>query len=181
MKRACVSAINTRYTTGERISCTMLRMCMNRRISSIDVQCGEDGNSATRRHGRRVFVTRLRRRCRQNPSVVRGWIMPLSRLLVLILLAASTAAAFGAGTQRSRQEIEARIPALTPEDTRELFLKAQAGDAMSQYVLGRAYKLGQSVTRNDAEAVKWIRKAAGQNLALAELELANMYFEGDGI
>lgn len=107
--------------------------------------------------------------------------MPISRLLVLIFLSASITAAFGTGTQTSRQQIEARIAALTPEDTRDLVLKAEAGDAAAQYVLGRAYKVGRSVARNDAEATNLIRKSAVQGYVLAEMELANMYLQGDGV
>jgi TPR repeat protein len=36
------------------------------------------------------------------------------------------------------------------------------GDADSQYRLGIHYEKGQGVTHDDAEAVKWYRKAAEQ-------------------
>lgn len=100
-------------------------------------------------------------------------------LVLMILVTAATAP--GADAQTSRQDIEARINALTPEDTRDLVLKARAGDAMSQYILGRAHKLGKGVARSDAEAVKWIRQAAEQGYVLAEIDLANMYFQGAGV
>jgi len=106
--------------------------------------------------------------------------MSFKRILVPIMLVAA-ATALGARAQTSPQEIEARINALTPEDTRDLFLKAQAGDALSQYVLGRAHKLGRSVARSDAETLKWIRKAAEQGYVLAELYLAGMYAQGEGV
>ena len=106
--------------------------------------------------------------------------MPLNRLLVPILIGTAVIA-LGAGLQTSRQDIEARIEALTPKAAPDLKRKAEDGDATAQYMLGRAHRLGYGVGRNDAEAVKWIRKAAGQNFALAEMELANMYFEGEGV
>ena len=100
-------------------------------------------------------------------------------LVPLMLVAAVTTMATDA--QVSKQDIEARIKALTPEDTRDLYLKAQAGDATAQYVLGRAYKLGQSVARSDAEALQLIRKSAEQGHVPAQLYLAGMYLQGDGV
>lgn len=107
-------------------------------------------------------------------------VMTFHRFFVPILLLVAVSA-LGAGFQTSRQDIEARIKALTPAEAPDLMRKAEGGDAPAQYMLGRAHKLGYGVGRNDAEAVKWIRKAAGQNFALAEMELANMYFQGEGV
>ena len=105
----------------------------------------------------------------------------LNRLLVVILLVTSITAALGAGAQTPPQDIEARIRALTPEDTRDLLLKAQAGDAAAQYMLGRAYKRGYGVARSDGEGINWLRQAAAQSYAPAEMQLANIYFQGDGV
>jgi len=43
------------------------------------------------------------------------------------------------------------------------------------------YELGNGVPENDAEAVKWYRKAADQGLADAQSNLGVMYFNGDGV
>jgi TPR repeat protein len=49
----------------------------------------------------------------------------------------------------------------------ETRIKAEHGDAEAQYNLGILYHDGQGVPRDDAEAVKWYRKAAEQGNALA--------------
>ena len=41
--------------------------------------------------------------------------------------------------------------------------------------------LGDGVAKDDVEAVKWYRKAAEQNLALAQYNLAVCYAQGDGV
>jgi TPR repeat protein len=107
--------------------------------------------------------------------------MLIGRLLVLIFLSVSITAILGDDTKTSRQEVEARITALTAEDARDLYLKAEAGDPAAQYILGRAYKVGRSLARNDAEATNLIRKSAAQGYVLAEMELATMYLRGDGV
>ena len=43
------------------------------------------------------------------------------------------------------------------------------------------YDNGEGVPENDAEAVRWFRKAADQGLAKAQSNLGNMYFNGDGV
>ena len=58
---------------------------------------------------------------------------------------------------------------------------AYAGDVSAQVQLGVIYLTGDGVTKDDAEAVKWLRKAADQDNALAERYLAEMYFKGRGI
>lgn len=110
----------------------------------------------------------------------RGMHMLFKRMLVPTIIVAAVTA-LSAGAQTSRQEVEAKVNALTPQETREVLLKAQAGDANAQYLLGRAHQLGRSVARSDAEAAKWIRKAADQGHVLAEMSLANMYFQGEGV
>jgi TPR repeat protein len=44
---------------------------------------------------------------------------------------------------------------------------AQAGNAESQYCLGRAYDEGELIPRNLLEAISWYQKAADQGHALA--------------
>ena len=43
------------------------------------------------------------------------------------------------------------------------------------------YELGNGVPENDAEAVKWYRKAADQGHAKAQSNLGVMYYNGDGV
>src|SRR5438270_6034510 len=58
---------------------------------------------------------------------------------------------------------------------------ALAGDLKSQVQLGLAYATGDGVGKDDAEAVKWLRKAADQDNPVAERFLAEMYFKGRGV
>ena len=43
------------------------------------------------------------------------------------------------------------------------------------------YEFGEGVPENDAEAVKWYRKAADQGHAQAQYNLGVMYYNGDGV
>ena len=63
----------------------------------------------------------------------------------------------------------------------DLKLVAYAGDVSAQVQLGVIYLTGDGVAKDDAEAVKWLRKAADQESPLAERYLAEMYFKGRGV
>ena len=43
------------------------------------------------------------------------------------------------------------------------------------------YDNGQGVTKDESEAVKWFRKAAEQDVAAAQFNLALKYFHGKGV
>jgi TPR repeat protein len=58
---------------------------------------------------------------------------------------------------------------------------AYAGDVAAQVQLGVIYLTGDGVAKNDAEAMKWLRKAADQDNAIAERYLAEMFFKGRGV
>src|SRR5882762_5340089 len=58
---------------------------------------------------------------------------------------------------------------------------AAAGDVKSQVQLGLTFLTGDGVRKDDAEAVKWLRKAADQDNPVAERYLAEMYFKGRGV
>jgi TPR repeat protein len=81
----------------------------------------------------------------------------------------------GARAQSSEQ-VSARKRAIA--DLKEV---AYAGDVNAQVHLGVIYLTGDGVAKDDAEAVKWLRKAADQDSALAERYLAEMYFKGRGV
>src|SRR5690242_3376538 len=54
----------------------------------------------------------------------------------------------------------------------EIRAKAESGDAQSQFELGRACELGSlGVAKDEAETVKWYRKAAEQNFSAAQYNL----------
>src|SRR6266571_6010093 len=58
---------------------------------------------------------------------------------------------------------------------------AYAGNVNAQVQLGVIYLTGDGVRKDDAEAVKWLRKAADQDNPVAERFLAEMYFKGRGV
>jgi TPR repeat protein len=59
--------------------------------------------------------------------------------------------------------------------------KARQGDPMAEAELGWRYHLGQGVTQDQAEAVRWLRKAADQGNAYAEDGLGNAYYLAQGV
>jgi serine/threonine protein kinase len=59
--------------------------------------------------------------------------------------------------------------------------RANAGDAMAQFILGMMYDNGQSVPQNDTQAAYWYRKAADQGDAKAQYNLGVMYDNGQGV
>ena len=64
----------------------------------------------------------------------------------------------------------------------ELRAKAEEGDAKAQSELGSAFLFGKlGVTKDAVEALKWFRKAAGQNLAPAQFFLGVCYRDGHGV
>ena len=64
----------------------------------------------------------------------------------------------------------------------DLRASAENGDAQSQNDLGKAFFLGTfGLTKDEAEAVKWYRKAAEQNHAEAQYNLGWRYADGRGV
>jgi TPR repeat protein len=79
-----------------------------------------------------------------------------------------------------------QLPAQQNEADRKLLAdlraKAEAGDAQSEYELGTAFANGSlGVARDEAEAVKWLRKAARQNYMGAQNNLGVCYGMGRGV
>lgn len=71
--------------------------------------------------------------------------------------------------------------AFAAPDFDETMAEANQGDAIAQFNLGVIYENGEGVPENDAEAVKWYRKAADQGLADAQYNLGLMYSSGEGV
>ena len=63
----------------------------------------------------------------------------------------------------------------------EMKALADKGLAWAQFNLGVMYDTGEGVPENDAEAVKWYRKAADQGNAAAQFNLGIMYANGEGV
>ena len=66
-------------------------------------------------------------------------------------------------------------------DFDKIMAAAKQGEAYAQYNLGVMYAFAYGVPENDAEAVKWYRKAADQGHANAQSNLGVMYYGGDGV
>jgi len=98
--------------------------------------------------------------------------MKADRLIFTVLLLV-TAAVF----QLPAQQNEADRKVLA-----EIRAGADKGDAKAQYELGRAFFSGTlGVAKDEAEAVKWFRKAAEQNVADAQFSLGVCYANGRGV
>jgi hypothetical protein len=66
------------------------------------------------------------------------------------------------------------------ETARVTLVRAQQGDAKSQYDLGHMYFHGEGVPQSDSEALLWFRKAADQGNAKAQYGIGYMYHNGKG-
>src|SRR5713101_3261142 len=98
--------------------------------------------------------------------------MKANRLVLTVLLLV-TAAVF----QLPAQQNEADRKVLA-----EIRAGADKGDPKAQYELGRAFFSGTlGVAKDEAEAVKWFRKAAEQNVADAQFSLGVCYANGRGV
>jgi TPR repeat protein len=71
------------------------------------------------------------------------------------------------------QNYEAALKGLNP--------LARAGNDKAQYLLGRMYALGRSVTQDYKEALKWYRLAAAQGNGDAQNSIGNLYALGKGV
>lgn len=65
----------------------------------------------------------------------------------------------------------------TTTDISKLIKQAKSGDAQAEYDLGEAYLDGRGVPKDEAEAVRWFRKAAEQGNAAAQTYVAVGYVE----
>ncbi len=74
-----------------------------------------------------------------------------------------------------------RSKALYEEAFAGMVALAESGDQIAQANLGWMYANGRGVEQNDAEAVRWYRKAAEQGYASAQYNLGWMYANGRGV
>src|SRR6266576_2632948 len=79
-----------------------------------------------------------------------------------------------------------RLPAQQNEADRKMLAEIRAGadkgDAKAQYELGRAFFSGTlGVAKDEAEAVKWFRKAAEQNAAGDQDLFGVLYAKSQGV
>ena len=66
-------------------------------------------------------------------------------------------------------------------DVAKLQELAEQGDATAQTILGDMYYLGNGVTADEEEAMRWYRMGADQGLARAQNNLGLAYANGCGI
>lgn len=105
-------------------------------------------------------------------KTIQGFLLLLA-LLPLIVKAADI------DTYNNNQKNAPYKPAAINVD--QFRLAAEQGNAVAQYNLGLAYRLGQGVQRDYKEAAKWARLAAEQGFAPAQSILGAYYREGTGV
>jgi len=66
-------------------------------------------------------------------------------------------------------------------DVTVLLRRAESGDARAAFLLGMRYARPDDSSRDDTQAVRWLRQAAEQGLAEAQYNLAIMYAGGRGL
>lgn len=109
-------------------------------------------------------------------------------LAALVLRASFLVAETGSNEQTTPSPTLGKVTADSLLDGREapkptideLRTKAEKGDAKAQLSLGLVYAEGTGVAQNDAEAVKWFRKAAELGNAVAQVYLGIEYANGKG-
>lgn len=62
-----------------------------------------------------------------------------------------------------------------------LLERAENGDAVAQNEVGSRYYAGRGIERDDAEAARWIRRAAEQGYAPAQYNLGLLHFRNRGV
>jgi localization factor PodJL len=72
-------------------------------------------------------------------------------------------------------------PALSPSVLQRLTALANTGDSKGQLLLGLKYLSGSGVAANEAEAARWLSRAAQQGEPLAEYRLGTLYERGRGV
>ncbi len=88
----------------------------------------------------------------------------MSRLLALVLIAATFAAA-----------------PLWADDLADILIAAENDNVQAQMVLGGMYEIGAGVARNDARCAYWWQRASDQGHVNATKALGSMYFSGRGV
>jgi TPR repeat protein len=84
-------------------------------------------------------------------------------------------------TMTSAKNPNKGVPPQKAIDIKRLHQDAELGDADAQYHLGIQYANGQSLPKNETEAVKWFRLAAAQGHPMAQLALGLCHHDGFGV
>jgi uncharacterized protein len=81
----------------------------------------------------------------------------------------------------AKKKLEATPTPIVNETAEPLIKAAEQGDGTAQCKLGAAYAMGEGITQDYKEAVKWYRAAAEQGLAEAQYNLGLLYESGTGV
>lgn len=68
-----------------------------------------------------------------------------------------------------------------PASEYQLQALAGEGDANAQWMLGQALLTGNLGTTDEAQAVRWLQRAADQGHALAQRDMGMLYEQGQGV
>jgi TPR repeat protein len=60
-------------------------------------------------------------------------------------------------------------------------IRAEQGNAKSQFALGAMYYYGKGVPKDYVEAARWYLKSAEQGDVNAQYSIASMYYDGKGL
>jgi len=101
--------------------------------------------------------------------------------LFLFYLALAVGQATSPPTPQQIPQSESSVQTGSHADISILRTKAEAGDAVAQFQLGKAYETGNGTPQNDELAVNWYRKAAEQGNPAAENSLGVMFRLGRGV
>jgi TPR repeat protein len=107
------------------------------------------------------------------------WPIAYGRTMKKLLTVALFAAGFLLSAKSSAAQSSDQVA--RKKDIADLREIAYAGNVNAQVQLGVIYLRGDGVPKDDAEALKWLQKAADQDNPLAERYLAEMYFKGRGV
>ena len=102
--------------------------------------------------------------------------MAVAALLVTLVTGAYSASAQTLGDARAAHELGDYTRAY-----RGFRALAEKGNVDAQFRLGLMYDTGEGVTKNDAEALKWLHRAAGRGHPRAQLVLGIRHWKGDGV
>jgi localization factor PodJL len=81
--------------------------------------------------------------------------------------------------RQAAQQLASANPQTTPLD--KLKALANSGNANAELLLGLRLLDGDGMAVNEAEAAKWLERAANQNVALAAYRLGTLYERGHGV
>lgn len=123
--------------------------------------------------GSRNNRTRATQACRSTLRYHSKSASALARVVagLVLMLGAVVVSVLGPGADARAGSTDATV----------LLRNAESGDARAAYLLGMRYARPDDSSRDDVEAVRWLRLAAEQGLAEAQYNLGIMYAGGRGV